>query len=256
MKIVVAFSLLRASPFFADFACSPHFPPCFISLTKCDSCPDLTSAVFYPCQSLRWSALDVLWPFSLRETTELVFCSDLLSKLGMLSFNFLIKSGLVIPCMNPDILMHSDAYDYTPANVRPATFAVSGILFFFNFCLAFTEKWRSFEEFSSLFFPFHLLLLRFSADLVDAPLSTSHACDWCGVQPYRHVVVRLTNFREARCRGGESGVCCQWNDTQSCTQFLADLWDSLQSCGTRVPCGACAPCGAAKLMFLSGLGLF
>nr|GEU81173.1 hypothetical protein [Tanacetum cinerariifolium] len=51
MKIVVAFSLLGASPFLAAFACSPRLPHCFISLTKCDSCHDLTASFIF---LLRW----------------------------------------------------------------------------------------------------------------------------------------------------------------------------------------------------------
>ncbi|GKD96204.1 hypothetical protein Tco_1380101 [Tanacetum coccineum] len=57
MKIVVAFSLLGASPFLAAFACSPCLPPCFISLTKCDNYPDLTASSIC---LLRWIHSSVL----------------------------------------------------------------------------------------------------------------------------------------------------------------------------------------------------
>ncbi|GJS13207.1 hypothetical protein Tco_0407679 [Tanacetum coccineum] len=64
----------------------------------------------------------------------------------------------------------------------------------------------------------------------------------------------LTFFLDSLCHvpyffGSVTGGCLSWNDTQSCTRFLADLWDSLQSCGNHVPCGA------AELIFLVGLGL-
>ncbi|GJZ89041.1 hypothetical protein Tco_0660823, partial [Tanacetum coccineum] len=145
MKIVVAFSLLGASPFFAAFACSPRFPPCFISLTRYDSCPDLTASsicllrwmhsyeailppvrlvlifeigpfvkvwsvtgfMMLPC----WRAFFFDWLVAatspLRKSVVTLIISS--TDFDMLSFNFFIRSGLVIPCMNPDIFMHSGA---------------------------------------------------------------------------------------------------------------------------------------------------
>ncbi|GKB49535.1 hypothetical protein Tco_0900288 [Tanacetum coccineum] len=61
MKNVMTLSLLGASLFFAVLACSPHFPPCFISLIRCDSWPDLTASSIC---LLRWMHSSVLCPLS------------------------------------------------------------------------------------------------------------------------------------------------------------------------------------------------
>ncbi|GKD31100.1 hypothetical protein Tco_1241878, partial [Tanacetum coccineum] len=87
--------------------------PCY-SLPRCDSCRDLTaSSICF----LIWMHSSVLvailagpsFLIGLPRRKAIVTLIISSTDLGMLSFSLLIKSGLVMPCMNPDIRMHSGA---------------------------------------------------------------------------------------------------------------------------------------------------
>ncbi|GJR41894.1 hypothetical protein Tco_1309997 [Tanacetum coccineum] len=113
MKIDVAFSLLGASPFFAAFACSPRFPPCFISLT-------------------RFSAGPVIGGGALNFTVSI----------ARISFGVFVRVvngfwGEFVE-LNPGGA-NACGIEHVAPGIRPAAFAVGGVPFFFDFLLTFAR---------------------------------------------------------------------------------------------------------------------
>ncbi|GJV79425.1 hypothetical protein Tco_1515295 [Tanacetum coccineum] len=171
-------------------AYSPRFPPCFISLIRCDNWPDLTASSIC---LLRWMHSSVLCPLSPWNLFLFLFSAGPVMGDGALNFTVSITRisfgvfGRVINGLWWELVEPYSGEANEHGSVQPATRAVGNIPFFLNFLLSLA---RACDIASNEFLASFLLWLWFLTDLLvrlcrGATSGPSHKCTLLLFSPNR-----------------------------------------------------------------------